>query len=226
MSRFAPAPWRRPARAQAAPAMPRHLLIAAVLVALAGCGSEPPLPPPGAQGPILVRQWDERGERQVVVKARSVRPTGGDLTKALDAMSLQSVLMCAPFADGVVYGVTPSARFAQGGERVFELPEPGAPAAASVAIAGIFKGSPITGRAARAWLRRADQALILEQVELVEMAKGGLLTTSPQIVLRQGEQLALPGERGRTTHDRAPAAVIAALAALPRPLVLPELTAK
>lgn len=206
--------------------MPRHLLIALILVALAGCGSEPALPPPGAQGPILVRQWDERGERQVVVKARAVRPAGGDLTKALDAMSLQSVLMRAPFADGVVYGATPSARFAQGGERVFELPEPGGPATAFVAIAGIYQGAPLTGRAARAYLRREDQALILEQVELVEMAKGGLLTISPQIVLRQGEQLALPGERGRTTHDRAPAAVIAALAALPRPLHLPELTAK
>jgi len=206
--------------------MPRPLLLAAAVVLLGGCASEPPLPPPGAQGPILVRQWDERGERQVVVKARSIHPAGGDLSKALDEMSLEEVLVRAPFADGVVYGATPSARFAQGGERVFEMPEPGAPAAASVAIAGIYQGSPITGRAERAWLRRADQALILERVELVEMAKGGLLTISPLVVLRQGEQLEMPGERGRTTHDRAPAAVIAALAALPRPLELPELTAK
>ena len=204
---------------------PRVLLVP-LLALFAGCASEPPLPPPGAQGPILVRQWDERGERQVVIKARSVHPAGGDLAKALDEMSLETVLVRAPFADGVIYGATPSARFAQTGERVFTMPEPGAPSTASVAIAGILRGGPVTGRAARAWLRRADQALILEQVELVEMAKGGLLTVSPWVLLRQGDQLAMPAGQGRTTHVRAPAAVIAALAALPRPLVLPELTAE
>src|SRR5688500_14426841 len=119
--------WRSPGARQTAPTMNPRVLLVPLLALFAGCASEPPLPPPGAQGPILVRQWDERGERQVVIKARSVHPAGGDLAKALDEMSLETVLVRAPFADGVIYGATPSARFAQGGERVFTMPEPGAP---------------------------------------------------------------------------------------------------
>jgi hypothetical protein len=203
--------------------MPARMLALAAVIALVGCAGEPLLPPPGAQGPILVRQWDARGERQVVVKARSIHPTSGDPSAALDEMSLETVLVRAPFANGVVYGSAPSGRFTKAGERVFELPEPGGPASGAVQLAGVLRGSPATGRAARAWLRQSDQALIFEDVELVEMAKGGSLTTSPQVVVRQGEQMELVG---RTRHERAPAGVIAALAGLPKPLVLPELTAE
>ena len=43
---------------------------------LTGCAVQTALPPPGAQGPILVHQWNAAGQRAVMIKARTLRQAG------------------------------------------------------------------------------------------------------------------------------------------------------
>ena len=82
-----------------------------LLILLAGCAIETPLPPPGAQGPILVRQWDAAGHSAAVIKAKSLRQTGA-LTRSWDQeLNLEGVLVRAPLDQGVFVVAAPSASY-------------------------------------------------------------------------------------------------------------------
>jgi hypothetical protein len=199
--------------------MPRRFWFV-VLVVLAGCAIEAPLPPPGAQGPMLVRQWDAAGQRAVVIKAKSLHQTGV-LTRTWDQeLDLDTVLVRAPLDQGVFVASAPSASYTPKASPTAILPGRGAAADAVVVVAGVWQGAPMIGRATRAIYDQQNQSLRLADLEICHL---GNWTRHREVVMHvdQGVDLigALPAQR-------APLGVVAALAALPEQMDIPELTTK
>lgn len=202
------------------PMVRRAWMLALVLVLLAGCAVDAPLPPPGAQGPILVRQWDAAGQRAVVIKARSLRQVG-TLTRSWDQeLDLDGVLVRAPLDQGVFVAAAPSASYTPKARPTAVLPGRDAAPDAVVVVAGVWEGVPLIGRATKAVYDEQDQSLLLTDLELCHL---GNWTRHREAVIRTDRSIEL---RGALPAQRAPLGVVSALAALPARMDIPELTTR
>lgn len=187
---------------------------------LTGCAVQTALPPPGAQGPILVHQWNAAGQRAVMIKARTLRQAGVLTTTWDQQLDLDGVLVWAPLDQGVLVAAAPSARYTPKAVPTAVLPAPGAAASEVVTVAGVWQGLPLIGRATRATYHEQDQSLHLTDLELCHL---GNWTRHREAVVRSDRSIDL---RGALPAQRAPLGVIAALAALPQRMEIPELTAE
>lgn len=195
----------------------RTLALATVMVA--GCGPTGTLPPAGAQGPIVVRQWARDGREPVALVANTVRQV--DPHDLRGAMELEPVLLRVPHERGVVFLAASRAMYGAGlggvkpaSGRV--LPVEFAP---PVHVSGVLDGEPLAGVAQQVRIEPSSQQLELRQVELVH--RGGWLRAPVAVVAHESRHVSTPeGQEIVNAHP----ALTAALAALPRPLVFPELT--
>lgn len=194
------------------------LLLGSLL--LVGCGVEATLPPPGAEGPLLVRQWDAQGGRAVMIKARRLSQLGALSRDWSQQLDLDGVLVRAPLDAGVFVAAAPSARYTPKASPTAVLPGPGAAADASVAVAGVWQGVPLIGRSSKAVYDEVDQSLVLSDLELCHL---GNWTRHKEAVIRTDRSIEL---RGALPAERAPLGVVSALAAMPERMDIPELTAR
>ncbi len=192
-------------------AHPSLLIIAAAL--LTGCGQEGTLPPPGSQGPILIRQWDGKGRRQVVVKAMTVEQAQAMVGKDFDQLDMGEVLIRLPYRGDVICVASPDARYSASGDRRIDLGGP-------VNLCGALQGETVIGSAASAWLNAGDQSLELADLRLTWR---GTLSLHPRVRMHQDQGMQTTGA---SSTMNAPVMAVAALAALPRPLVVPDLTSR
>lgn len=202
-----------------APAAPCHVrvprpLAASALAAalgglLGGCVSGDAPAEAGASGPVVVHVWEHPGLMPARIEARHVH----QVDPSFDELTLEGVLMRLPKADGVVYLSAPLADYAQ--EKATAIRLYGPPGAdGPVRFNGVWRGKLFVGRAAEATSRQHSHALRFDDVELV--SEGVCQWTASAEVL-EGR---LPF--GRTERRMDVPAVVAALAALPQPLDLPE----
>jgi hypothetical protein len=193
-----------------------------MLVLLAGCAADAALPPPGAEGPIVVRQWDATGQRAVVMKARTLRQAGAftATAKGDQDLDLDGVLVRAPLDEGVFVAASASARYSPKARPTAVLPGPGAPPGSVVAVAGVWQGVPVIGRATRAEYDEQDQSLRLSDLEMCHL---GNWTRHQEAVVKADRSIDL--HRAYPAR-RAPLGVVSALAALPERMEIPELTTR
>jgi len=196
------------------------LLALLALLTLGGCGEDEVPPAAGAQGPVLLRQWQQPGQEPIVLVARTVSHPRRDF-RALD---LSPVLMRMPFQDGTAFLAAPGATYAaaaRGDASAGDLA--GVRVRGPVHLSGTLTGEPFVGRAAD--LRFDSRTRVLELVgdaeHPVELCVRGAIQRAPRLRLTA---------TGRDAPDGylilpAPAAVAAALAALPERLVFPAILA-
>lgn len=192
---------------------PSRLVAAIVALGLVACAPEAPLPPPGAQGPILIREWDGKGRRQIVVKAATVEHPERTVGKEFDQMDLGQVLIRLPHRDDVVCIASPTASYRAKGSRLVDLVGP-------VNISGTLQGATVIGCATQAWLNADDQSLELVDLRLTTR---GTLSSHPRVRMRQEQAMETSGA---SSAKNAPVLAVSALAALPQPFVIPDLTAR
>ncbi len=183
--------------------------VALVLALGTGCEKAPPLPPPGAQGPIIIHQWESDGKEPLVVVATSVSHHGS----GFQDLELQPVLIRLPLANGVLFIASPHANYAELTDaKTVHLQGP-------LKISGEYDGDPLLGRAAEAVFTNDKDGARLELTKL-EMCVGGQLETHERVQVYKDRVLRFPG---RNRRDAPPAAIKAAVMALPQPLAFPEL---
>lgn len=175
---------------------------------LAGCGQDE-APAAAAGGAVVVHLWERPGVMPARIEASHVR----QLDPQLNRIALEGVFMRLPKADGVVYLSSPLADYAQDQATALRLYGPPG-ADGPVRFNGIWRGKLFVGRAADAISLQHTHAMRFNDVEMV--CEGVCQWTASAEVLENR----LPF--GRTERRMDVPAVVAALAALPQPLDLPE----
>jgi hypothetical protein len=201
-----------------------RIIVCVAAVILSGCGSDAGAPAPVAEGPIVVRQWDETG-RAVVLKARSLRQASAFTTGSTQDLDLDGVLVRAPLEDGVFVASAASARYTPKGKPTAALPAPGASDGQGVAVAGTWRGAPIIGRASRVEYDAPGHSLRLIDLELCYLGMWcryaeGHIHLDKFVELRGG------ASAERVPIRPAPLGVVSALAALPEALEVPALSGR
>ena len=179
---------------------------------LAACGSSgAALPAPGASGLVVVRLWEANGGAPALLQSRRVRQVGA----TFDQLQLEPVVMRLPASDGVVYIAAESGIYSEKAVDTITLSPP-------VHFTGVWRGLPLAGRADTAIIDHRTHAMLLTGVEVVY---AGLTQTTPWAKVLENQAISF-GKFDRTTsagdHPHSTLAMVAALAALPQPLVLPE----
>jgi len=182
----------------------RRISALAAILALAGCGSTAPLPPPGATGTVAIHVWEAGGDRPTVVVAERILQDEG----RFDHMLLERVRARVVQKD---LDLAVSAPSGQLGLRagLMQLDGP-------VHVAGSWQQHPVLGVASAASLSRDGEAITLERTELWH--RGGRLR-APVLELHRDRTLVAP--QGLDS-DPLPPEQAAAFAALPDPLPLPR----
>jgi hypothetical protein len=176
---------------------------------LGGCGPVGAPAETGTNGAVVVHVWEHPGLMPARIDARSVHQVDPNFTE----LSLEGVVMRLPKADGVVYLTAPLANYAQDQAMAIRLYGPPG-ADGPVRFNGVWRGKLFVGRAAAATSLQHSHAMRFDDVELV--SEGVCQWTASAEVLENR----LPF--GRTERRIDVPAVVAALAALPQPLNLPE----
>ncbi len=182
---------------------------------LAACGSSGvALPAPGASGLVVVRLWEAKGGPPAMLQSRRVRQVGS----TFDQLALEPVVMRLPASDGVVYIAAASGLYSEKGVDTITLSAP-------VHFTGVWRGLPLAGRADTATIDHRTHAMMLTGVEVVY---AGLTQTTPWAKVLENQAISF-GKFDRSAsagasgdHAHSTLAMVAALAALPQPLVLPE----
>lgn len=206
------------ARTASGRASPRRVrgaaLIGAGLLLAACAGTAPSLPEPGARGLVVVRLWDAKGGAPAMLQSRRVRQVG----TSFDRLELEPVVMRLPASDGVVYIAADSGIYSERDEATITLSEP-------VHFTGMWRGLPLAGRADRATIDHRTHVMSLTRVEATY---AGLNQTTPWATVLENQAITF-GPFDRSAADghasdppHSTLAVVAALAALPQPLLLPE----
>ena len=185
---------------------------AVALLALASCGSSGgALPAPGASGLVVVRLWEAKGGPPAMLQSRHVRQVGS----TFDRLELEPVVMRLPASDGVVYIAAASGVYSEKGVDTIVLSAP-------VHFTGVWRGLPLAGLADTATIDHKTHAMTLTGVEVVY---AGLTQTTPWAKVLENQAITF-GKFDRSVssgdHPHSTLAMVAALAALPQPLVLPE----
>lgn len=184
----------------------RYLFCCSCLLALpfSGCGQPAQLAEQGAHGVVLARIW-ESGNRDQPTLLRAERVVQQD--NKFHRLLFTPVLMRVPKGNGVVYIAADHAIYDRDAVTAIELSEP-------VHFSGQWRGQLFSGRAQHASVDPKNRSMHLREVELVY--EGGCQRTVDALV----HQDAVPFGHFERLPDTP--AVIAALAAVPQPLVLPE----
>ncbi len=185
------------------------LAAGALIGLLGGCAQGTAPAEAGSSGSVVVHVWEHPGLMPARIEARRVR----QVDAAFSQLTLEGVVMRLPKADGVVYLTAPFADYAQ--EKPIALRLYGPPGAdGPVRFNGVWRGKLFVGRAAEATSLQHSHAMRFDNVEMV--CEGVCQWTASAEVLESR----LPF--GRTERRMDVPAVVAALAALPQPLHLPE----
>lgn len=189
--------------------MPRFcaILVVVAAAALLGCApqQEQRSGAPGAQGPVIIHQWDDPDKMPLELIARTINQQAFGFKK----MTMEPVLARMPQADGTVLIASPQALYVSGSKSSVTLQGP-------VKLIGVMHGEPVVGRAEGAEVDQRKRTVLFTDVELFYR---GVLNTAPKAVASQGNVQFI----GRMHGQSAPAALVAALYALPRPLEFPPL---
>jgi hypothetical protein len=138
--------------------------------------------------------------------AHTIRQKRFDFKK----MDLQPVLARLPQDDGMVVISSPRAVYSAGGNSEVTLEGP-------VKMIGSMHGQPVVGRAESANVRQRNRAIVFNRVELLWR---GVMNNAPQAQAREGSVQFV----GRVRGQSAPAALVAAVYALPQPISFPPLS--
>ena len=182
----------------------RPLPLLALLVLLAGCGGAPAaLPPPGANGTVVINVWEPDGSPPTVLVADRIRQEGA----RLDRMTLERVRarVIQPDIDCAITSPSGTWTTARG---LLTLDAP-------VHLAGTYQNAPMLGSASSATMSRDGQAVVLEHLELWHR---GQRLTAPVAELRRDRSLIAKD----MVSSPLPPELAAILAALPDPLILPR----
>lgn len=181
---------------------------------LGACSGPAQLPPPGAEGPIVIHLW-KGGDEPMEVVGGEITPLRADMRQA----RLAPVLLRAPHRGGVLCLAAPAATYALEGGRdrlgIVAGPEHGP---RPVELSGLMRGAAIVGRARDARLEGRNRTVELVDLLLV---RDGVLTRAERASM-DGERIEADPVAGQPLTAPAPPAVTAALAALPSPLALPR----
>jgi hypothetical protein len=176
---------------------------------LGGCGADSAPTEAGTSGAVVVHVWEHPGLMPARIEARHVH----QVDPAFNELTLEGVVMRLPKADGVVYLSAPFANYAQ--DKTMAIRLYGPPGAdGPVRFNGVWRGKLFVGRAAEATSLQHSHAMRFDDVEMV--SEGVCQWTASSEVLENR----LPF--GKTERRMDVPAVVAALAALPQPLSLPE----
>jgi hypothetical protein len=185
----------------------RWIAGASLVLLAVGCAGKTSLLPPGASGPIVFHVWGDPGEQPTVILTDTLIQEGN----YFDHLIMNPVIIRHPFQDGLVYIQAPRGDYDANGPDTIVFTGP-------VRLSGTLQGEPMIGLAAKAVMRRVDQRMELTQVEL--LSHGSIATTQRMFIDRAGRADTRPY---RFEKVPGPAAVSAALAALPHPMVFPEI---
>lgn len=218
------------------PVHPRWCLLSALF--LAACGDQEALPPPGARGQAMVHLWDKNGGPPLAVETSLIEQ---DRPGDFDHLRLKPVRIRIEGPDGVFYVHAQQGVYRKDGADSLVL-EPERPDG-RIHISGIWvqDGEPFFGVAARAVFRQDERLLAMQtRVELVQRGRIDVFLESsrekrprpagqgdwprdwtmipPMVFWNKDQRFALgPNYRDRTCTP----ALVAALAAMPRPMTLP-----
>jgi hypothetical protein len=191
-------------------------LVTALLVLLVptACGTPDKLPAPGADGLVVVHWWDEKKPGPpAYLQAEKVVQSDAEFGR----LEFSTVLMRLPGDEGVIYVSAPLAVYDRGAkEEIILGAQPDRPVDGPVRFIGVWNDNLFMGRAAKGTFDEANHQMRLEDVEINsdgvrQHLKWAALDQKRQVPYGGTERLAdAPG-------------VVAALAALPAPLVLPPL---
>jgi hypothetical protein len=176
---------------------------------LGGCAGDSAPADSGSSGAVVVHVWEHPGLMPARIEARRVH----QVDPSFNELALEGVVMRLPKADGVVYLSAPFANYAQDKATAIRLYGPPG-ADGPVRFNGIWRGKLFVGRAAEAVSMQHSHAMRFDDVTMV--CEGVCQWTASAEVLESR----LPF--GRTERRMDVPAVVAALAALPQPLNLPE----
>jgi hypothetical protein len=186
-------------------------VVAATAAALlGGCGATPSLPEPGANGVVVVHSWEHPGDNPSRIEARHIH----QVDSSFSALDLDDVTMRLPKPDGVVYLVSPLATYDQNAVNtilLFGHPGDDGP----VRFNGVWRGKLFVGRAAHAEFSQRTHGMVFTDVEI---ATQGVCQWTATAEWKENQPLIY----GKTERRPDVPAVVAALAALPQPLDLPE----
>ncbi len=190
---------------------PLRVALAATLAGLLGsCGTAPSLPEPGARGVVVVHVWEHPGDMPSRIEARHIH----QISSTFAALTLDDVTMRLPKPDGVVYLAAPVATYNQDVANTISLF--GAPGDdGPVRFNGIWRGRLFVGRAATAVFSQRTHGMVFTDVEI---ATQGICQWTANAEWRENQPLTY----GKTQRREDVPAVVAALAALPQGLELPE----
>jgi hypothetical protein len=195
-------------RSNASASFTRRLSLAALCGSmLCACQDDAPPPPAGAEGPVLMREWKSDSTEPITVWAQTV--TQRD--KEFKQLDLKPVLVRMPFKDKIIYISAPKAVYNAGSRNAVQLDGP-------VIMFGTEGDNCIAGRADRALVDPEERTAELMYGEVI--SGGYIYEAGKRILFNQNTRKFSEGDNKFT---RAPAVVTAALAALPQPMVLPEL---
>jgi hypothetical protein len=185
-------------------------LVLAVFV-VGGCGNKETLPPPGAQGLVVVHWWDEQGGLPAYLQAERVKQQGS----VFEELEFITVLMRLPGQGGVVYVSAPRAHYQRdAAEEVVLSALKDQPVDGPVRFLGLYQGDVFVGRADKAVFEETTHRMRLDNVEIIYQ---GLRERTAFVAI--SEEKNIPYGKLERMSD-APA-LTAALGALPMPLVLP-----
>jgi hypothetical protein len=180
---------------------------------VSGCGNKDTLPPPGAQGLVVVHWWDEQGGLPAYMQAEQVKQQGS----IFEELEFITVLMRLPGQGGVVYVSAPCAHYQRNAaEEVVLSALKDQPIDGPVRFLGTHDGDVFIGRADRAVFEESTHRMRLDQVEIIFQ---GLRERTAFVAI--SEQRDIPYGKLERMND-APA-LTAALGALPSPLLLPPI---
>jgi hypothetical protein len=214
-------------------------LLSLVALTLTGCMDSPALSTPGARA-VVFQVWGQPGEPPMVVHAEKLEQLPDPVTQKVgfDHLRFEQMRVRRPFSDGVVCLDSPNGEFHKKSAEAMLLNGP-------VHISGVLHEEPLVGVAARAVVHEDGTIELFgegsappgpgigpEERRLVEVALiyhgsvmrswrfriSGLKTNASERTVMDIDSRPYPF----TTAAESPA-VAAGLAALPRPLALPEL---
>jgi len=172
----------------------------------------------GSPEPVAFQWWEPGTVAPTVLLADRVDQRG--LT--FDGLILHRVLIRRPLEGGAAWLRAPAAQFSRSAQQALQLTGP-------VMVSGVLNGSPLVGTAGEATSQLKPRGLTLYPVSILHR---GMASAAPTAVV--GEDGAITTDADTISQDarlkpragtiwRPAPAVVGVLAALPRPIPMPDM---